>query len=223
MPTLTLSVQPNMSLDTADTLADDLLAPRTIDDATADLLFREARTVKVFADAPVTDEQVHAAYELAKWGPTALNTSPLRYLVVRTREARERLVQHLAEGNRPGVLAAPLTLVLAADTEFHTLLPRLAPHAAAIADGLAGQPDAREAMARMNATLQAGYLLTALRATGLHVGPMGIADAAGLDADLLAGTGWKSLFIVNLGQPAAEGASYPRAERLSPTEVSTTV
>src|SRR5690606_27097995 len=134
-----------------------------------------ARTVKVFADVPVTDEQVHAAYELAKWGPTALNTSPLRYLVVRSPEARERLVSHLAEGNRAGVLAAPLTLVLAADTEFHTLLPRLAPHAAAIADGLAGQPETREAMARMNATLQAGYLLTALRATGLHVGPMGIA------------------------------------------------
>lgn len=191
-----------------------------IDDATADLLFRAARTVKKFRDEAVTDAQVHAAYELMKWGPTALNTSPLRYLIVRSPEARQRLTGYLGEGNRAGVLAAPLTIVVAADTEFHTLLPRLAPHAAAIADSLAGQPEAREAMARMNATLQAGYLVTALRATGLHAGPMGIADTAGLDADLLAGTAWRSLFLINLGQPAEQDASYPRADRLAPSEVS---
>lgn len=212
-----------MTVDIAEPSLENLVAPHTIDDATADLLFRNARTVKVFNGAPVTDEQVHAAYDLAKWGPTALNTSPLRYLVVRSAEARERLTGYLSEGNHAGVLAAPLTLVIAADPAFHTLLPRLAPHAAAIADALDGQAETREAMARMNAALQAGYFITALRATGLHTGPMGIADAAGLDADLLAGTGWKSLFIVNLGQPADEGATYPRADRLAASEVSATL
>lgn len=212
-----------MTVDIAAPTLENLVTPQAIDDATADLLFRNARTVKVFSGDAVTDEQIHAAYDLMKWGPTALNTSPLRYLVVRSPEARVRLTGYLAEGNHEGVLAAPLTLVVAADPAFHTLLPRLAPHAAAIADALDGQVETREAMARMNAALQAGYFVTALRATGLHTGPMGIADAAGLDADLLAGTGWKSLFIINVGQPAAEGATYPRADRLDASEVSKTL
>ena len=60
----------------------------------ADLLFREARTVNTFADGDVTDEQIRAVYDLVRWGPTMLNTVPLRLLVVRTREGRERLAAH---------------------------------------------------------------------------------------------------------------------------------
>lgn len=206
-----------------DALESDLAAVLAIDDATADLLFREARTVKRFSGEAVSDEQVHAAYDLVRWGPTAMNISPLRYLVVRSPEARERLLPYMWDGNHEGILAAPLTIVVAADPAFHTTMDRLAPHAGDTAAALAGQPEQREAMARTNALLQAGYLITGLRATGLHTGPMGIADAAGLDADLFAESGWKSLFLINLGHPATENATYPRAARLEATEVSATV
>lgn len=186
-----------------------------IDDSTADLLFREARTAATFAAGEVPDEQLEAAYDLAKWGPTAMNITPLRVLVVRSPEARERLAGHMNEGNRERVLAAPVTLVLAADPGFHKHLPLLAPHRAAMVEPLEAAPAQREAMARQNAWLQAGYLITALRGVGLAVGAMGGMDAAGLDADLLAGTGWSSFLVLNVGQ--AEGAEYPfpRAARLA--------
>src|SRR5690606_30237051 len=60
-----------------------------VDGAVTDLLFREARTVNAFAPDEVPEELVHAAYDLTRWGPTAMNTSPLRYAIVRQGEARE--------------------------------------------------------------------------------------------------------------------------------------
>ncbi len=203
----------------------DLSAPATarIDDATADLLFREARTAATFAPDDVPDEQLQAAYDLAKWGPTAMNITPLRVLVVRSPDARTRLARHLNEGNRERVLAAPVTLLLAADPGFHQHLGTLAPHRVAMVGPLDAAPDRRDAMARQNAWLQAGYLITALRAVGLAVGAMGGMDTAGIDADLLAGTGWRSFLVLNVGQ--ADGAQYPfpRAARLDWDQVTRTV
>ena len=93
-----------------------------------DLLFREARTANTFSDEPVTDEQIAAIYELVKHGPTAMNNQPLRIALVRQGEARERLLKHMAEGNREKTAAAPLVAVLAADTDFHENLERTFPH-----------------------------------------------------------------------------------------------
>ncbi|WP_369796459.1 hypothetical protein [Cellulomonas sp. A375-1] len=45
-------------------------------DEVADLLFREARTIGAFTDQPVSDDELAAVYDLLKWGPTAMNTSP---------------------------------------------------------------------------------------------------------------------------------------------------
>jgi 3-hydroxypropanoate dehydrogenase len=188
----------------------DLAASATdsrIDDATADLLFRQARTAGTFAADDVPDERLEAAYDLAKWGPTAINTTPLRLLVVRSPEARRRLAAHMAEGNRQRVIDAPVCLVLAADTRFHEHIPLLAPHRAGLVASLEAASVQREAMARQNAWLQAGYLVVALRAVGLAAGPMAGMDTPGLDADLLAGTDWTSFLVVNVGQ--ADGADYP--------------
>jgi len=194
-----------------------------IDDATADLLFREARTVRTFAEGEVTDEQLEAAYDLAKWGPTAVNFTPLRLLVVRTPEARRRLADHMSEGNVERVLTAPVSLVLAADTRFHQHIPTLAPHMTAMVGMLEGNDEQRRAFATNNSWLQAGYLILALRAVGLAAGPMAIADAAGVDEDLLAGTGWTSLLVVNVAQAEGSGTTFPRAARLGWDQATTTV
>jgi 3-hydroxypropanoate dehydrogenase len=194
-----------------------------IDDATADMLFREARTAATFTADEVTDEHLQAAYDLAKWGPTAMNITPLRVVVVRSAEARERMAGHMNEGNRDRVLAAPVTLLLAADPGFHQHLATLAPHRVALIEPLEAAPEQREAMARQNAWLQAGYLITALRAVGLAVGAMGGMDAPGMDADVLADTGWKSFLVLNVGH--ADGAEYPfpRAARLEWDQASRTL
>ena len=194
-----------------------------VGDDVADLLFREARTAAAFTPDEVSDEQIAAVYDLVKWGPTALNTIPLRLLVVRTAEARARHAAHISEGNRDRVLAAPVSLVLAADTGFHTHIPTLAPHMTALADALAGQPEQRESMARTNALIQAGYLIVGLRAAGLAAGPMGGMDAQGIDEEFFADNGWQSLLVVNVGHRDGAGTHHPRAPRHTYADASQTV
>jgi 3-hydroxypropanoate dehydrogenase len=182
-----------------------------------DLLFRQARTPNMFTDEPVTDEQIAAIYDLVKYAPTAMNTQPLRIVLVRQGEPRERLLKHMADGNREKTASAPLVAVLAADTDFHESLDRTFPHFAGAKD-LFADDAGREAAARFNATLQVGYFLLGVRAAGLAAGPMGGFDAEGIDNDLLEGTTLKSLVVVNIGRPG-ENAWFDRLPRLEQHEV----
>ena len=183
-----------------------------------DLLFREARTANAFSDEPVTDEQVAAIYDLVKYGPTAMNNQPLRVLLVRDGEPRERLLKHMADGNRDKTANAPLVAVLAADTDFHEHLPRTFPHFPGARDLFAGDDASREQVARFNATLQVAYFLLGVRAAGLAAGPMNGFDADGLDQEFFDGTTLKSLVVVNMGKPA-ENAWFDRLPRLELDEV----
>lgn len=183
-----------------------------------DLLFREARTANAFSDEPVTDEQVAAIYDLVKYGPTAMNNQPLRVLLVRDGEPRERLLKHMADGNRDKTADAPLVAVLAADTDFHEHLPRTFPHFPGARDLFAGDDASREQVARFNATLQVAYFLLGVRAAGLAAGPMNGFDADGLDREFFDGTTLKSLVVVNMGKPA-ENAWFDRLPRLELDEV----
>ena len=182
-----------------------------------DLLFREARTANRFTDEPVTDAQVAAIYDLVKYAPTAMNTQPLRILLVRSGDARERLLKHMAVGNREKTAAAPLVAVLAADTDFHDHLGRTFPHFSGARD-LFADDAAREQAARFNATLQVGYFLLGVRAAGLDAGPMGGFDADAIDEEFFADRPLKTLLVVNLGH-ASENAWYDRLPRLEHDEV----
>ena len=130
-----------------------------------------------------------------------MNTQPLRVVLVRCREARERLLEHMADGNRDKTASAPLVAVLAADTDFHEHLPDL-PALPRRQDAVRRRRRAREQAARFNATLQVGYFLLGVRAAGLAAGPMGGFDAAGVDAEFFAGRRLRSLLVVNIGRPA---------------------
>ena len=141
-------------------------------------------------------------------------TLPLRLLVVRTPEAKQRLGAHMADFNRDKTLAAPVTIVAAADPSFHQHLGTLAPFREGIAEQLDPQTDLREGMARTNALIQIGYLIVGLRAAGLSVGPMTGFDAAGIDAEFFGESGWRTLVAINVGYPADEGAHFPRQARL---------
>lgn len=191
-----------------------LTANTALDDAALDLLFRDARTVNAFSDAEVDPAEIEAAYDLLRWGPTAMNTSPLRLVVVPRGEQRERLVEHMNPPNRAKTLAAPLVVVAAADPAFHLTLETLAPHRVGMVEALEADVDRRRGMARTSGLIQVGYLVLALRSRGLQVGPVGGFDAAGLDADLLAEQGWNSLLVINVGWEAAPEGTYPRADRL---------
>ncbi len=150
-----------------------------LDTDAQDLLFREARTANSFTDAPVTDEQVAAIYDLVKYGPSAMNAQPRRLLLVRD-EGRDRLLKLMSDGNRDKTASAPLVAVLAADVDFHENLERTFPHFPGAKD-VFSDDETREAQARFNAARQAGYFLVGVRAGGLAAGPMGGGDARGID------------------------------------------
>lgn len=192
-----------------------------LDAAAQDLLFRQARTANTFTGEPVTEEQIRAIYDLVKYGPTAFNQSPLRITLVRSPEARERLVQHMAEGNRQKTAAAPLVAVLSTDNEFHEELPRLLPHFPQAKDMFYAQRPVRERSALLNGALQAAYFIVGVRAAGLAAGPMNGFDAAGVQKEFL-DDDHTPLMVVNIGKPG-ENASLPRSPRLDIDEVITTV
>lgn len=187
-----------------------------------DLLFRSARTANAFTDEPVTDEQVRAIHDLVKWGPTAMNTQPLRVVAVRTPDSRARLVELMSGNNQPKTSIAPLTLILAADVDFHDELPRIFPHVTDARDRLDADESARERMATFNALLQAAYLIVGIRAAGLAAGPMTGFDAAGVDAEFFPDGRHRSLVVVNVGHPASD-AFRDRLPRLEYEDVVTEV
>ncbi|MDQ3615862.1 MAG: malonic semialdehyde reductase [Actinomycetota bacterium] len=182
-----------------------------------DLLFREAHTASTFTDEPVTDEQIAAIYDLVKYAPTSMNSQPLRVILVRDGESRERLLKHMADGNRDKTANAPLVAILAADTEFHEHLARTFPHFPGARDAFADDIT-REQAAKFNATLQAGYFFLGVRAAGLAAGPMGGFDAEGIDEEFFPGGRLRSLVVVNIGRPA-ENAWFDRLPRLELDEV----
>ncbi|MBL1117344.1 malonic semialdehyde reductase [Streptomyces sp. 110] len=192
-----------------------------LDPAAQDLLFREARTANTFTDEPVTEEQVQAIYDLIKYAPTAFNQSPLRIVLVRSPEARERLVQHMAEGNQPKTSTAPLVAILAADNEFHEELPALFPHFPQAKDVFFSERGSREQAAALNASLQAGYFILGIRAAGLAAGPMTGFDPAGIQKEFL-DEDHTPLMVINIGKPG-EDAWFPRSPRLDYGDVITTV
>lgn len=193
-----------------------------LDDAAQDLLFREARTANTFTDEPVSDEQVQAIYDLVKWAPTSMNQQPLRVVLVRSAEARDRLVQHLGGSNQDKTAKAPLVAILAADTDFHEHLPSQFPHYPGARDVFAENDDAREQSARLNATLQIGYFLLGVRAAGLAAGPMTGLDAAAVDQEFFPDGKHRTLAVVNIGKPGAD-AWFPRNPRLEYEQVVSTV
>ena len=151
-----------------------------------------------------------------------MNGQPLRISWVMSEAAKARLAPCLAEGNRAKTLAAPVTGILWADAAFWQNLPKLAPHMADPLGFYADKPAAAEAAARLNGSLQAGYVILAARALGLDCGPMGGFDGAALAAEFAQGRPWMPLLLLNLGYGDAAKVR-PRAPRLEIAEMTETL
>jgi 3-hydroxypropanoate dehydrogenase len=189
-------------------------------DAALDQLFRKARTYNAWLPKEVTDEQLHQLYEVAKFGPTAANSTPMRVVFVKSKEAKEKLAPHLDNNNRAKSMEAPVTAIVAIDFAFYDKLPKLFPHADARGWFAGNEPLIQEAGFR-NGTLQGAYLLVAARALGLDAGPMSGFDRAGVDQAFFAGTAIKSNFLINLGYGDASRDLFDRLPRLDFDEAMT--
>jgi 3-hydroxypropanoate dehydrogenase len=183
-------------------------------DTALDQLFRTARTFNAWLPKDVTDEQVHQLYELTKFGPTSANSSPMRVVFVKSKEAKEKLAPFLSEANRDKTMHAPVTAIVAQDQAFYEKLPQLFPHADAKSWFVGNQPMI-DATAFRNSTLQGAYLILAARSLGLDCGPMSGFDQAGVDEAFFAGSTLKSNFLINIGYGDASRALFPRSPRLS--------
>jgi len=184
-----------------------------IDDAGLDLLFREARTHNKFTDEPVSDQTLHELYEILKFGPTSANSSPARFLFLRTKEAKERLAPALSSGNLAKTMAAPVTVIVAYDPKFHEKLPKLFPHNPDAQSWFTSNDALAATTAFRNGTLQGAWLIMAARAMGLDTGAMSGFDNDKVDKEFLAEHGWRSNFLVNLGRGDWEGV-FARSPRL---------
>ena len=196
-------------------------APAALPAPSLDQLFRTARTHAHWLPREVPDALLRELYELLKFGPTSANCSPMRVVFIKGAGAKERLKPCLSPGNVEKTMSAPVTAIIAMDLEFYEKLPKLFPHADA-RSWYAGNPAASEPTALLSASLQGGYMILAARALGLDCGPMGGFDKAKVDAEFLAGTTYRSIFLCNLGygDPAR---LHPRLPRLGFDEVCTIV
>lgn len=177
-----------------------------------DQLFREARSYNSWQEKEVSDDQLHAIYELMKWGPTSANSTPARIVFVKSDEAKARLEPCLNEGNVEKSMTAPVVAIIGMDMAFYEKLPKLFPHTDA-RSWYAGKPEKIRENAMRNSSLQGAYLMLAARALGLDCGPMSGFDYPKLEAEFFPGGQVKANFICAIGYGSSEKL-YPRGPRL---------
>lgn len=184
----------------------------SISEEALDQLFREARTHSAWRSEPVPAALLREAYELARLGPTSANGSPARFLFLTTSEAKARLKPALMPLNVEKTMAAPVTVIIAWDTEFHEKLPKLFPHADMRSYFVGNQPLIDETAFR-NSSLQAAYFILAARALGLDCGPMSGFDANKVNVEFFFDGKWKVNLICNVGYGDTKKL-FPRNPRL---------
>jgi 3-hydroxypropanoate dehydrogenase len=188
-------------------------ADNRLADAVLDQLFRTARSRNAWLARPLPDDIGRQLYDLAKWGPTAANSTPARFVFVRSAPAKERLKPHLNAGNVEKVMTAPCCVIIAYDSRFYDTLPKLFPSRDMRAV-FVGNEALIEETAKRNSTLQGAYLMMAARSLGLDCGPMSGFNAASLDADFFPDGRWKSNFLCAIGYGSDEKL-FPRNPRLA--------
>lgn len=189
-----------------------------VDESALSVLFTQARAQNGWTSELVSEAQLKAAYDIAKWGPTSMNTQPMRLVFVRSEEAKARLKPALAPGNVEKTMTAPVVAIIAYDTSFHEHLPRLFPHNPNAKNLFAANEAMIHPTAFRNGTLQAAYFLLGLRAGGLDVGPMSGFDPAKVDAEFFAGTSFRSNFLCGIGH-GNPAKVFPRSPRFEFEEI----
>ena len=170
-----------------------------LSDSALDQLFRTARTYNGYLDKPVTEAQLHAIWDLVKYGPTSANSLPARIVWCVSDEAKQKLAALAMPANGEKILSAPVTAIVGMDTKFFEHLPEFFPHADA-RSWFKGNEALAHATAFRNSSLQGAYFILAARALGLDTGPMSGFNNDAVDQAFFADQPTvKSNFISTLG------------------------
>jgi 3-hydroxypropanoate dehydrogenase len=190
---------------------------KMIDETALAQLFGGARTFSRWQERDIPDGVIESALTLAMLGPTSGNCEPMRLELVKSKEAKERLLPCVSSGNSDKVRAAPVTAIVAYDTLFYEHLPRLFPHTDARSWFTSNEALATETAFR-NSSLQGAYFIMALRAHGLDCGPMSGFNPKAVDEAFFPDGRYRTNFLLNIGYGQKE-ALHPRPPRLEVSEV----
>ena len=166
--------------------------------ACLDQLFFKARTANGFLDKPVSLELLQEVYDIARMGATSMNTQPTRYVFLNSAESRARLIPALSPGNVDKTTTAPVTVIVATDTQFFEHMPTIW-HGPGAKEMFAGNVPLAQGTATRNGTLGGAYFMIAARAVGLDCGPMSGVDLAKVNAEFFADGRLQANFLINLG------------------------
>ena len=164
-----------------------------------DKIFVKARSHYIWKNKNIDEKILENLYDLVKNCPTSANSEPMRIVFLKSKKSKERIRPHLSEGNVEKTMTAPIVAIIAYDSKFYDLLPKLFPHNPGMKKVLSNPPAKAEITAFRNSTLQGGYFMLAARALGLDVGPMSGFDNAGVDKEFFSDGRYKSNFLCNLG------------------------
>lgn len=178
------------------------------------------RSIRRYANTPVTDAELATLIGAAGRAPSAYNLQPWRWVAVRDQELKDQL--KAAAFGQPQVGAAPVLLVLYTDTKdalntlqetFASTLPadKAAGIRTQLSDTLGRQSDSdREAWGAGQSYIALGYLLLVAESMGLGTSPMlgfnpeQVKSVLGLPAHA------RVPALVAVGYPAEEGFESPR-------------
>jgi 3-hydroxypropanoate dehydrogenase len=185
-----------------------------IDQTALDQLFLNARSSNGFIDKPVSESLLKKIYDLAKFGPTSMNTQPARFIMLTSAAAKERVMPAMLPGNVDKTKSAPVIVIVASDAHFYEHLPKTFPNKPDAKEMFAANAGLAQATATRNTTLGGAYFMIAARAHGLDCGPMSGFDAAKVNAEFFPDGQCKVDFLLNLGY-ADSSKIFPRNPRLS--------
>ena len=176
-------------------------------------IFTEARTHRFFTDQLVEDDILKQLYEVVKNAPTASNTCPMRVTFVKSALEKAKLLEVIAEGNKPKAATAPVIAIVSYDMKFFDHLDILAPHLDK-ANFAQMSGDAIRTQASNNTWLQGGYLILAARALGLDCGAMAGFDRERTNKLFFNNSSWRAAFLLSLGYGSGKNIR-DRAPRIS--------
>jgi 3-hydroxypropanoate dehydrogenase len=171
-----------------------------IDPACIDRIFTDARSHSGWFGDPVTERDLRAIYEIAKWGPTTANSQPQRIVFCVSPESKARLHPAMSKTNFEKTATAPVVAILAYDLDFCDHIHRMYAKNPKAGDYYTTSDEVLKTTALRNASMQAAYFILAARSLGFDCGPMSGFKNDVVDAEFFPEGRWKSNMLCAIGR-----------------------
>ena len=100
------------------------MSDRTANSALTNSVFLDRWSPRSFSDEPVTDEELDALFEAARWTPSWMNNQPWIFAYDTDGPGREPILDSFMEFNRDWASAAPVVGLVLAKTELEDFMAR---------------------------------------------------------------------------------------------------